>query len=384
MFARPSRRADEGDRRMDGTVYGANVAERSVGATEQAAATKRLVTVSVVQFFASVCILARHYSFFLEKDFPAVTAALSGITFTDYFFCCSGFFMHYVNARKPDMTVGPLVKKRFIKLYPLHLATTLFYVAILIASAHLSSLGGTRSGWECVLPTITLTHAFGTVDQQCLNYPSWFLSALFALTLAYPAIRWTINKFGAASVLALTVLIVVASEAAYRFGDAPHWSSLTYNFGILRDIPTFLAGILIAEYLPRIAPHIKSFTLGYAAFGAALIGMMTGLDPLICYGILPVTLVALLAGAEANGARSVLRNRRLAAVGGWSFPLYLLHVPIAAVLLNFAAVRFLHLHGWVLVGAALATAAVAIIASWIASHLLDALTPAPATRRKSA
>jgi peptidoglycan/LPS O-acetylase OafA/YrhL len=80
----------------------------------------------------------------------------------------------------------------------------------------------------------------------------------------------------------------------------------------------------------------------------------------------------------------VLRNRRLAAVGGWSFPLYLLHVPIAAVLLNFAAVRFLHLHGWVLVGAALATAAVAIIASWIASHLLDALTPAPATRRKPA
>ncbi|WP_458760674.1 acyltransferase family protein [Afipia sp. TerB] len=365
---------------MDGTVYGATSAGRSRDATGASTARQRLVTVSVVQFFASVFILSRHYSFFLEKDFPSVTAALSGITFTDYFFCCSGFFMHYVNARKPDMTAGPLVKKRFIKLYPLHLATTLFYVAILVASAYAGSLGGTRSGWECVLPTITLTHAFGTVDQQCLNYPSWFLSALFALTLAYPAIRWTIRKAGAASVLALTLLIVVGYEAAYRLSDMQHWSTLTYNFGILRGIPTFLAGVLIAEYLPRIAPHIKSFTLAYIAFATALIGMMTGLDPLICYGILPVALVALLAGAEANGARSILRHRRLAVVGNWSFPLYLLHVPTAAVLLNFVAVRFLHLHGWALVAAALLTAAVAIIASWIASHILDAWTPAVRTK----
>jgi peptidoglycan/LPS O-acetylase OafA/YrhL len=370
---------------MDGTVYGATVAERSQGmrtngGAEAGAARQHLVTVSVVQFFASVCILSRHYSFFLEKDFPALTAALSGITFTDYFFCCSGFFMHYVNARKPDLSVGPLIKKRFIKLYPLHLATTLFYVAILVASAYSSSLGGTRSGWECVLPTVTLTHAFGTVDQQCLNYPSWFLSALFALTLAYPAIRWTIRKTGPAPVLAFTVLLVVAYEAAYRFGEVQHWSTLTYNFGILRGIPTFLAGVLIAEYLPRIAPHVKSFTLAYAAFGAALIGMMTGLDPLICYGILPVALVALLAGAEANGARSILRHRLLVPVGNWSFPLYLLHVPVAAVFLNFVAVRFLHLHGWTLVAAALATAAIAITASWIASHILDALTPTVRTK----
>lgn len=363
---------------MDGTVYDANVVKRSRSTTEAKAMTQRLVTVSVVQFFASVCILARHYSFFLDKDFPGLTDVMSGITFTDYFFCCSGFFMHYVNARKQEVPVGPLIKKRFIKLYPLHLATTLFYVAILIASAYVGSLGATRSGWECVLPTLTLTHAFGTVDQQCLNYPSWFLSALFALTLAYPAIRWTIRKVGAAPVLAFTVLLVVAYEAAYRFGDMQHWSTLTYNFGVLRGIPTFLGGVLIAEYLPRIAPHVKSFTLAYIVFGASLIGMMIDFDPLVCYGILPVTLVALLAGAEANGAKSVLRHRRLVPVGNWSFPLYLLHVPIAAVLLNFVAVRFLHLEGWALVAAALSTAAFAIIAAWIASHVLDALTPVPA------
>ena len=369
---------------MDGTMYGANGAEHGRSTVETKAATQRLVTVSVVQFLASVCILARHYAFFLDKDFPELTDVMSGITFTDYFFCCSGFFMHYINARKQDVSVGPLIKKRFLKLYPLHLATTLFYVAILIASAYLDSLGGTRSDWDCVLPTLTLTHAFGTVDQQCLNYPSWFLSALFALTLAYPAIRWLIGKIGATRMLALTVLIVVAYEGAYRFGDAQHWSTLTYNFGILRGIPTFLAGVLIAEYLPRIAPHVKSFTLAYVVFGAALIGMMIDFDPLVCYGILPVALVALLAGAEANGARSVLRARRLVPIGNWSFPLYLLHVPIAAVLLNFVAVRFLHLEGWALVAAALSTAAVAIMASWIASHLLDALTPARIAVRKPA
>jgi peptidoglycan/LPS O-acetylase OafA/YrhL len=108
--------------------------------------------------------------------------------------------------------------------------------------------------------------------------------------------------------------------------------------------------------------------------------MMVDFDPLVCYGILPVTLVALLAGAEANGARSILRHRLLVPVGNWSFPLYLLHVPVAAVFLNFVAVRFLHLHGWALVAAALVTAAIAVIASWIASHILDALTPVPAKK----
>jgi peptidoglycan/LPS O-acetylase OafA/YrhL len=147
----------------------------------------RLVTVSVVQFFASVFIMLRHYAFFIKAQFPAVASALSNVTFSDFFFCCSGFFLHYVNVTKNSAEIGPILRKRLFKLYPLHLATTLFYVGILVISAYVGSLGSTRSSWDCVLPTITLTHAFGIVDRQCLNYPSWFLSALFAMYIVYHA-----------------------------------------------------------------------------------------------------------------------------------------------------------------------------------------------------
>ena len=332
---------------------------------------KRLVTISVVQFFASVCILARHYSYFLKPDFPIIASAVGHVTFTDYFFCCSGFFMHYVYSGKQSVELGPLLKKRFAKLYPLHLATTLFYVVILLASAHMGSLGTTRSGWDCLLPTVFLTHAFGTVDRQCLNYPSWFLSALFALYVAYPAIRLLMRKTGAFSVVAIVAVVLIVCEAGYRFDGWLHWSALTYNFGIVRGIPTFLAGVLIAEFLPAIESRVTNFWPAYAVFVLAVASMMAGLDPLFCYGVLPVALVALLAGAEAHGANSFLRSPKIVQVGAWSFPLYLVHVPIAAVVLNFLFVRYLRLEGVALLVAAVATAAIAIATSYVLHKVLD-------------
>jgi peptidoglycan/LPS O-acetylase OafA/YrhL len=340
-----------------------------------AASRRRLVTVSVVQFFASVCIMLRHYAYFLKPQFPLLASALSNVTFSDFFFCCSGFFLHYVNSNKKSVPVGTLLQKRFLRLYPLHLVTTLFYIGILVISAHSGSLGGTRSGWDCVLPTLTLTHAFGTVDRQCLNYPSWFLSALFAMYLLYPPLRLLVKKAGAGVMAALIVLIIVIYEVAYRLGGFPQWTTLTYDLGVLRGIPTFFAGIVIAEMLPAFEKRVSSFQPAYVVFGLSLAGMLAGVEPLIVQIILPVALVALLAGAEAHGAQSFLRRPNLSPVGAWSFPLYLLHAPIAAIVLNLIVVRVLHVQGPLLVVAVIAAAALAIAMAWFMHKLLDVWGP---------
>lgn len=335
----------------------------------------RLVTVSVVQFFASVFIMLRHYAFFIKAQFPAVASALSNVTFSDFFFCCSGFFLHYVNVTKNSAEIGPILRKRLFKLYPLHLATTLFYVGILVISAYVGSLGSTRSSWDCVLPTITLTHAFGIVDRQCLNYPSWFLSALFAMYIVYQPVRLVIAKAGVGLVAIAIVTIVAAYEIAYRWGGLPQWTTLTYDFGVLRGIPTFLTGIVIAEALPVVSSRVTSFQPAYAVFALALAGMLSGIEPLISQVILPVALVALLAGAEAHGAESFLRLPKLAPLGAWSFPLYLLHVPVAAILMNLLFNRTLHLQGPVVALAAAATAVAAIVAAFATHILLDVWGP---------
>jgi peptidoglycan/LPS O-acetylase OafA/YrhL len=336
---------------------------------------RRLVTVSVVQFFASVCIMLRHYSYFIKTEFPDLALAMSYVTFSDFFFCCSGFLLHYVNANKESVELGPMLRKRFFKLYPLHLLTTLFYVSILILSAYVGSIGNTRSSWDCVLPTLTLTHAFGTVDRQCLNYPSWFLSALFAMYLVYLPVRMLIAKVGPGWIIAFILLLVTLYEAAYRLGGLPQWTTLTFNFGVLRGIPTFLSGVVIAEMLPTIASRVKSFRPAYAVFILSVAGMMAGIDPLLSQIMLPVALVALLAGAEAYGAESFLRLPKVAQVGAWSFPLYLLHVPVAAVLMNLVIVRILHIEGPMLVPATLVTAAVAIGAAFAAHTVMDVWVP---------
>ena len=330
---------------------------------------------SVVQFFAGIFIMLRHYSYFIKTEFPALASALSHVTFSDFFFCCSGFLLHYVNAKKGSVEVGPWLRKRFAKLYPLHVATTLFYVAILILSVYVGSIGSTRSSWDCVLPTLTLTHALGTVDRQCLNYPSWFLSALFAMYLIYQPIRLLIARVGVAWVVAGIVLIVALYELAYRWAGLPQWTMLTYNFGVIRGIPTFLAGVIIAEILPSIAPRVRNFRPAYAVFVLSVAGMMAGIEPLLSQIILPVFLVALLAGAEAHGAESFLRGPKVARVGAWSFPLYLLHVPVAAVLMNLVFLRILGVQGPLLAVATVVTALTAIGAAFAAHTLMDVWVP---------
>lgn len=334
-----------------------------------------LVTVSVVQFFAGVFIMLRHYSYFIKTEFPIFASALSHVTFSDFFFCCSGFLLHYVNARKSSVEILPMLRKRFNKLYPLHLFTTLFYVTILVLSAYVGSLGATRSSWECVLPTLTLTHAFGTVDRQCLNYPSWFLSALFAMYILYQPLRLLIARVGIAWIVAGVLSIVVAYEIAYRCADLPQWTTLTYNYGVLRGIPTFVAGVVIAEALPLIAPRVSNFRPAYAVFILAIAGMTAGIEPLLSQVILPVALVALLAGAEAHGAESFLRGPKLARVGAWSFPLYLLHVPVAAVLMNLIFLRLLHIDGPALVAATITTALAAIAAAFVTHTAMEVWVP---------
>lgn len=343
---------------------------------------KHLITLSVVQFFASVCIMVRHYSYFLEPHFPDVAAVLSRVTFSEYFFACSGFLMHYVNSNKDRIAAGPLLKKRFSKLYPLHFATCLFYIAIILITEHMGSLGGTRSTWECVIPTVTLTHALGALDQRCMNYPSWFLSALFAMYLAYVPLRYLMRKVGAWTIAVIIVFSVLVYELAYRLGGFNHWTTLTYDFGILRGIPTFLAGMLIAEHLPALRGRINSFLPAYVVFVASLAGMMINMDPLVPYAVLQVSLVALLAGAELNGSQSFLRSPHLAPVGSWSFPLYLLHVPVAAVVMNFLFVRVLHVQGIMAAVAVVITGCAAVTAAYVAHKLQDDWGPRWWTARR--
>ena len=320
-----------------------------------------IAALAALQFSASLWIVSRHYSYFLRDDFPQLYTLLSRVTFTDLFFVLSGFFLQYINGDRERMPTVALITRQIGKLYPLHLLTLLFFLSVLAMQAlQLFGPVQSRSGWECVLPHLTLLHAWGLLEQHCLNYPSWFLSALFAMYLSYPLIHGVIRRFGTGPIIVLLVAITATYEIAHRLGGTPHWTTLTYNFGVLRGIPTFLSGVLIACYLPAFKHRVRSFWPAYGAYGLTLGGMMLAVDPLLSYAILQVALVALVAAAEANGVPGFIRRPQLARLGRYSFPLYLLHVPVATTVMTFLVVRILKLDGFALAGAVIATVAVAV------------------------
>jgi peptidoglycan/LPS O-acetylase OafA/YrhL len=96
----------------------------------------------------------------------------------------------------------------------------------------------------------------------------------------------------------------------------------------LRAVPTFFAGVLIAQLLAtRLRLFAPSVWWAHGAFALSLLAMHSnGRDEwaLLCF----VAVVLLASAAEQHDARSVLQHKRFVHLGDASYSLYMWHMPI--------------------------------------------------------
>lgn len=264
--------------------------------------------------------------------------------FVDLFFVISGYVIasQYLTRVDSSRSVGHFLWRRLARIYPLHLATLVFYVllALAIHFGTVRSDNPDRYPLTDIPAQLLLLHSLWG-ERLSFNFPSWSLSAEMFCYLAFPAIASLCLKRREFAWLLVALTVAANSLWVLAAGTEP-WAEWINHGGVFRALPAFNLGI--AGYLFR--DQIARWRIHPSALPALLIVFVVlGSYLSISVGLLAVYAIALLAIHFDCAGRST----PLARLGfdRWShltYSCYMLHIPVATLVLTLGA---RHLPSWI-------------------------------------
>lgn len=257
--------------------------------------------------------------------------------FVDFFFVLSGFVITYTSEKRLRQGQWKVfLKRRFLRIYPLHLATLTFFVA---ASLALGQFGvDEQHSVGAVFSNLTLTQGFGFHHTLTWNNPAWSVSVEWLLYVTFAilvSVRVHVVTYAALAIAAIGVLLFLPQPDA----------AMTYDFGVYRGIAGFFVGVLLTR-LPALQFGTVA-EVGVLVIAAVFVAAGKGLPfaPLV---FAPAVYVL----ARSNGAvAQALNTPPLLALGTWSFGIYMIHAAVIAVLRGLAGPLGLQSKGGDLVSA---------------------------------
>ncbi|MCJ2015742.1 acyltransferase family protein [Methylobacterium sp. J-076] len=369
---------------------------RSTPAVNAHPKVEALPALTALRFVAAAYVVAFHYTpyYFPDAEVPAFVAlGYSGVTF---FFLLSGFILAY-NYRDADLaSPGPrrlFYRARVARVYPVYLLALAVHVPWFLAWVMkqpmplkaLMASGG-------VLAPLGV-HAWVPGAACSLDCPSWSISVELFFYALFPILLPLVLRNPSRVALATLAFWVATLALATLL-----WQAYGGGASLISPEPGGMLPVLLAEfvkYFPVL--HLPEFIAGlllYVAWqnarlpGPALIALSVGFGALIVAGAryvpepilhngLTMLAWAPLILACAAMRRGLLCARPLVFLGKISFALYLLHIPVFAML-NTADRVVLHgwlgAHPWTGIG-------VTGFASLVAATLAHLLVEEPARQR---
>ncbi|HEY4114147.1 MAG TPA: acyltransferase [Rhizomicrobium sp.] len=263
-----------------------------------------------------------------------------GYLWVEFFFALSGFILIHVYAPRA-FRYTEFLKARLARLYPLHLATLLVMLAMVIFFRWLAAIGGYTSIYDLpayhpytsfwsFIGNLFLVQAWHLFPRLSWNGVSWFLSVLWFLCLIFPGYLWI-----ARGTWWRGVLLVLAGSAILWW--LIHWSphvglDITYDWGILRGIADFGIGVGLAVLYRELKPlghalsthwHSLAQALVFATFLYAIYHTGWSHTPKD-YWVVPPLMTLLFVLAFDRGALAwVLQTPLFRLLGEWSFAIYM-------------------------------------------------------------
>ena len=216
----------------------------------------------ILRFVAALFIVLYHVAERAPVSLFAIHPAFGrGYLATDFFLMLSGFVLaRTYGARVLSQGVGTaeFLKRRLLRIWPPHLVMLALFVAfvLLTGAIGLAPQNPQWFQWSQLLPQVFLAQAWFVPGPSGWNMPTWTLSALLVCYAGFPtAWRLTARVRSPWATLAVGVLIflVVDDTAKAITGIPAH--QLPLRLGLIRGIPLFILGMLIARMPTNILPR---------------------------------------------------------------------------------------------------------------------------------
>ncbi len=281
--------------------------------------------------------------------------------FVDFFFVLSGFVIAYSYQHlKTGAELTRFFKKRFFRLYPLHLIVLLLFVLIELSKhsasgyVHVNKVENVSNNIYTFLTNLFLLNSvkFPGVNDVSWNIASWSISAEMIAYVVFGFTMLVINRLNLTRLkTVIYLLIAILAAAAMYLLTGSFKLTRTFDYGFLRGIMGFSLGVvclsafnLCKDYLRTLSN--KLFTILEIAFVALNIVLVSSGDYLKSYGLIFEILffITILIFAFEKGIVSGLLKRSgfLHATGKYSYSIYMIHTLILS-LFNVVFIRVLKL-----------------------------------------
>ena len=277
---------------------------------------------------------------------PFDVLVAKGYLWVEFFFILSGFILiHVYGARAAALWrrkgYGDFLKARLARVYPLHLATLLIMLAMVVGLRALAHAYGylsmydvpgyhPRTDFLAFVYNLFLVQSWHVLPYLTWNGVSWFVSVEFFLCLIFPVFAW-ISQRGPATALGMiafgfAVLILLTDTVG-------HGLDITFDWGVVRGIGDFSIGVglsmLYREAMAggaaaqpgsvfSIAQTAALFALFYAIYD-------TGWShhPADVWVVPGMALLVFTLAFDRGWLAWLMQRRPLMRLGEWSFAVYM-------------------------------------------------------------
>ncbi|QCP53828.1 acyltransferase [Trinickia violacea] len=329
--------------------------------------------------------------FHMSLSVPYLNAARNGYLAVDLFFVLSGFVISSAyGARLTDVAqFRTFMVRRFGRLWPTHVATTLLYYLCVNVGQLKASLAGQTVPYfvpsvKELVATASMAQGLNLFDHFVGTKVNWSAGDEFYVYVLFGALCLLLRgKSRLAAVIALALIgYVIAAwqtlgpNACLTYG---HCLDLTYSYGWARCLVGFFTGALIAEYRDCAPLRVlRGRATQVFTFSAVLVFVFIDRMPSIALAA-PIVFAALIASLvdDSGPIARLFQTSAAQYLGRISYSLYLGHAVFWVMLRARADLTDNN-------AIKLATGAVFLLMSFALAHLLNRLVEMPFRQRFNA
>lgn len=237
-----------------------------------------IVSLNILRGVAALLVLIFHIHMEMPPLRPFLFWASSYYLFVDMFFILSGLIMVLVYSPEGSplsaVQYRAFMWRRFARIYPLHLLTTGFILAMASAILVLRSTGAVDvpmpdifdgNSVKAVVSNLFLVQSWGLHGDFTMNTVSWSISVEWAMYLLFPLLLLAYARLPAAVILVVTTGLYLI----IYYSLTPGTLDANLRFGLVRALAGFASGMALYKLLKDANWSIRTASLTFAlAIGA--------------------------------------------------------------------------------------------------------------------